>query len=196
MRLFGNLFGFRPPPEPDPVVGALELLQSYGLRGYARPGDREHESRVYIYDGMNLAEGGVPGWIENMRLYLESQGVELESVENAPAPHGYTILLNGRKYLIYPYRNYVDWPSSVVSSVQIVNELLLGFLSQERGYLLRGEGVEGVVVFVNQANYDRLLADPTLDPEHSLTDVGTYDHPSRDADKAFPAAEVEQIGYQ
>jgi len=185
MRNFGELFGRRPPANLAPNMGALELLQSYGLHGYVRPGDADHESHVWFYDGAKLAEGGVPRWIENMQTYLGAQGVVVESVRNVGAPDGYRIELNGRNFLIYPYRNYLDWETSVVSSIQIVNHLLGSAGSHERGYLLPDEGPGGLVVFMTSDVFERLAADPRLGAEDSLFDLGDYDHPTRDAAKVF-----------
>jgi hypothetical protein len=172
------------------MAGDLKLLRSYGLPGYSWPLDPEHLSRVWPYHGKTLANCGVPVWIARVAPYLESQVVRIRSVQNIGASDGYRILLDGRRYLIHPYGDCVDWSLSVISSVQIVNELLEAAGSEERGYILRDEGDDGLVVFLTAATHARLLADRRLLRSDPPGYPGTYARPSREAGHIFPANEV------
>jgi hypothetical protein len=187
MNLFGRLFGFRPAPPSVTLTRDVDILQSYGLPGYAPSSESDHERRVWDYHGVRLASGGVPAWIEQISPYLTCQGCRIESVANVGASDGYRICLNNRRCLIYLNTELVHWAAAVISTVQIVNELLEAAGSDERGYILREADSDGQVIFMSSATCQRLLGDRSFVPGDPPLCPGTYARPSREATVIFPA---------
>jgi len=190
MSLLGRLFGFREAPSVPALTRDVDILQSYGLPGYGQPNDLEHECRIWTYDGAELAGDGVPDWILRMAHYLASEGAEVASVSNVAASDGYRILLNGRRYLICLHGELAPTAASVVSAVQIVNELLESARSDERGYILREQESTGLVLFMTAQTYTRLMADLLAVPAGPPLSPGTYCQPSRKAPHIFPPVQI------
>jgi hypothetical protein len=181
LKLWEHIWGSRAAPGAPPTPRALIVLQSYGLPGYARLGNDGDDFRAWAYDGDDLANGGLPAWITKMSVYLNSQEVVLSAVEHVPSAEGCRIAVNGKRYLVCGHRTYVDSQTAIVSSVQIVNDLLELVGSEERGYVLSMGNDSGLALFMTPRVFARLASDVRLRPKQRPIDVGTYTNPIHEA---------------
>lgn len=108
------------------------------------PGIFGDNGRTYFADAETLAEGGVGSFLEEIRPFLESQGVAFPDLEEISDEH-YSVTVDGREHPIYTRRDLYDedrpgliWGLATARGFAIVNDLLEAAGSTERLYAVNG----------------------------------------------------------
>jgi hypothetical protein len=162
------------------VEAAVEQL---GLMGYYRfdePGAAEaakaaaisngwffYESTIrgpYHADAEDLTEGDVISLLQRVKPFLDTQGVQLEDIEqDFNIGGGYSVKVNGKEYVLYTEDelNEVEdvWGLTTRRCLGMLNDLLQRSQSVERVYLLYG-GNDAQVVFLTPAMQELISRTP------------------------------------
>ena len=101
--------------------------------------------RVFNADGLSLAKGGVSGFIEKLRPFLEGQGVKIPVLKDDVRQDGYSVLVDGAALPIWTKddlaRELGSQPGvtsgiAASRSFALVNKLLENANSKERAYAI------------------------------------------------------------
>jgi len=144
-------------PSRAAVVALMDRLEQLGFYRYVPAGQvaackskdvnasspfTSESSRVYLADAEDLAEGGVQGFLMELRPFLHRLGVKITAVsQQFDAERDYVVSVNGTSHLIYSAQQAESWESWEQASRQaftIVNRLLEQAGSAERLYRLYG----------------------------------------------------------
>lgn len=153
------------------LCGALELLQSYGLQGFACVERPLPDQRVWPCDAEELVDGCVCEWLADLEIFLKARGATFGSCADIDRDDGHYVALNGREVLIMKRGEPDCARMAAIRSAQLVNSLLEQAGCEERGYLLYPGTNEGLILFFKPDCYARLIAHPNLDPIERPLDV-------------------------
>lgn len=128
----------------------------------------EDSGRDFSTDAESLAEGGISEFYNSIKEFMKKQNVDIVEIEDF-SDKGYTIQINGEKYVIYNEEelNSKDiWQLSTIRSFAIINKLLKDANSSERLYILYG-GNDLRGVFLTDDMY-KVIIDSNLLPKKEL----------------------------
>ena len=170
---------FRRRSHPSIPSELLTQLESLGFYQHAtdqeiaearartqKTGSLFHEStrRLYHADAEDLAEGQVALLLEDIRPFLEHEGVTIATVEEDFGPDSYSITVNGTVYPIYSGPDLETqrlWEVATRQTLQMINHMLEDAGSAERAYLLYG-GHDAHLVFLTPAMHAVITASPAI----------------------------------
>ena len=171
-----------PPAKEYPAL--LAQLEELGFFRYSSPETIEEERRTVLrqgWDGVfgengrlfhadaeDLAEGGFGGLVEEIRPFLERQGVTVPALEEEFDERGYTVLAGGERFPIWTQaeveleereRPGWTWGLSMVRTFAIVNGWLAEAGSSERAYAVGG-GNDLFLLFLSPELYAFICGHP------------------------------------
>ena len=126
---------------PDQLATVRAALLTSGWSGvFAHPG------RFFPADAEDLAEGGIPGFLESVAPFLAREGVPSPEIEDRFSDRSYTMKVAGREHTIYGELDLQReerepgrlWAIATVRTFSIVNDLLVAAGSEERLYAVNG----------------------------------------------------------
>jgi hypothetical protein len=129
----------------------------------------DETGRLFLADAESLAEWGVGSYLEELRPFLEEQGVKLESIKERYEKNQYRIIVNGKEYLIYSSEEIemdmsgkqlgLTWGLATARCYVIINELLIEAGSDERIYAVNG-GHDLFGFFLTEEQYHLICQHP------------------------------------
>ena len=147
--------------------------------------------RVFNADGLTLAKGGVRGFIEKLRPFLEAQGAKLPELKDDLKQESYTLLIDGAPLPIWTRddltRELGAQPGitsglAAARSFALVNKLLEDAKSPERAYAIFS-GAALSVMFLTDDLLAVMKADPwavpRLMPYRLTTDFPFFGQPQQ-----------------
>lgn len=131
-----------------------------------------HTNRCYQADAEDLAEGCVDMFLCAVAPFLKRQGVRVADIGQDLTDHGYTVVVNGRWYVIYNYAELVSgqnlWELSTRRAFNMVNTFLGQAGSPERAYLLYG-GNDAQAVFLTPTMWSLVIQSGLLSSDETPT---------------------------
>ena len=161
----------------------LLKLESLGFYKYTEPSDIHKAQadflkngkldcrltrRSYQADAEGVLEGAGQEIIEDVSLFLASQGFSISSVEQnyESGAYFYFITINGVEYTVYSDANEAemerDYDFTLKQLIRLINDLLKQTSSTERAHLLY-EWNDAMIIFLTPELYDAILESPQIE---------------------------------
>ena len=130
--------------------------------------------RVHDADAEDLAAGGVGELLEQLRVFLQLQGVPHFVVEDDLTDARYEVVIDGTRHEIWQAKDLEDpsvntWELAAARTITLINQMLERAGSDERAYSF-DNGAYGGLVFLTREQFGLLARASGLSPQEVSPD--------------------------